>query len=247
MSGQLEGRAGIITGAAGGIGRSLAGAFADEGARVAILDVDGDGAAAAAAELGGLGFGVDITDAAAVEAAVAEIERSFGELHFLVNNAGIRHQASFLEHGLDEWRRTLDVNLTGGFICSQAVIRRMKAGGRVVNIASIAGVLGLKNRIAYSTTKAGVIGMTRAMAFELGERGICVNAIGPGVIETSLTASYFEDEAFAGLIRDNVPLGRWGQPSDLSGAAVFLCGPGAEYVNGQLLCVDGGWVAGKGY
>ena len=99
MSGQLEGRAGIITGAAGGIGRSLAGAFADEGARVAILDVDGDGAAAAAAELGGLGFGVDITDAAAVEAAVAEIERSFGELHFLVNNAGIRHQASFLSTG----------------------------------------------------------------------------------------------------------------------------------------------------
>ena len=123
----------------------------------------------------------------------------------------------------------------------------MQPGGRVVNIASIAGVLGLKNRIAYSTTKAGVIGMTRAMAFELGERGICVNAIGPGVIETSLTASYFEDEAFASLIRDNVPLGRWGQTSDLHGAAIFLCGPGAEYVSGQVLCVDGGWVAGKGY
>jgi NAD(P)-dependent dehydrogenase (short-subunit alcohol dehydrogenase family) len=247
VSGQLEGRAGIITGAAGGIGRSLAGAFVDEGARVAVLDVDAEGAAAAASELGGPGFGVDITDAGAVETAVGAVFERFGQLDFLVNNAGIRHQAAFLDHGLDEWRRTLDVNLTGAFICSQAVIRRMRPGGRVVNIASIAGVLGLKNRIAYSTTKAGIIGMTKAMAFELGAAGICVNAIGPGVIETSLTASYFEDEAFAALIRENVPLGRWGQTSDLHGAAVFLCGPGAEYVSGQVLCVDGGWVSGKGY
>jgi gluconate 5-dehydrogenase/2-deoxy-D-gluconate 3-dehydrogenase len=243
----LDGRAGIITGAAGGIGRGLAGAFAEAGARVAILDVDGEGAARAAEEIGGLGFGVDITDADGVEAAVAEAEREFGELHFLVNNAGVRFQASFLDHGLDEWRRTLEVNLTGTFICSQAVIKRMRPGGRVLIIASIAGVLGLKNRIAYSASKAGLVGMTKAMAFELGERGICVNAIGPGVIETALTASYFEDEAFAELIRSNVPLGRWGQPSDLAGAAIFLCGPGAEYVNGQVLCVDGGWVAGKGY
>jgi NAD(P)-dependent dehydrogenase (short-subunit alcohol dehydrogenase family) len=243
----LEGRAGIITGAAQGIGRALAGAFTDAGARVAIFDVNGEGASVAAEELGGLGFGVDITDPDAVEDAVARVQDEFGELRFLVNNAGIRHQASFLEHPLDEWKRTLDVNLTGTFICSQAVIKRMPPGGRVLIIASIAGVLGLKNRIAYSATKAGLIGMTKAMATELGEQGICVNAIGPGVIETSLTASYFEDEAFATLIRDNVPLGRWGQTSDLHGAAVFLCGPGAEYVSGQVLCVDGGWVSGKGY
>jgi gluconate 5-dehydrogenase len=247
MNGELEGRAGIITGAAGGIGRSLAGAFADEGARVAILDVEADGAKRAGHEIGGLGLGVDITDAEAVESAVADVFDQFGRLDFLVNNAGIRHQAAFLEHGLEEWRRTLDVNLTGSFICSQAVIRRMQPGGRVVNIASIAGVLGLKNRIAYSTTKAGIIGMTKAMAFELGAQGINVNAIGPGVIETPLTASYFEDPAFAQLIRDNVPLGRWGQTSDLHGAAIFLCGAGAEYVSGQVLCVDGGWVSGKGY
>src|SRR3954447_23712901 len=170
------------------MGRSLAGSFVDEGARVAVLDVDGEGAAAGGAELGGPGVGGAITDAGAVDAAVAEVEAEFGQLDFLVNNAGIRHQAAFLDHGLDEWRRTLDVNLTGAFICSQAVIRRMQPGGRVVNIASIAGVLGLKNRIAYSTTKAGIIGMTRAMAFELGAQGINVNAIGPGVIETPLTA-----------------------------------------------------------
>jgi NAD(P)-dependent dehydrogenase (short-subunit alcohol dehydrogenase family) len=241
----LEGRAGIITGAAQGIGRALAGAFADAGARVAIFDVKG--AEAAASEIGGLGFTVDITDPEAVEDAVARTESELGELHYLVNNAGIRHQASFLEHPLDEWKRTLDVNLTGTFICSQAVIRRMSPGGRVLIIASIAGVLGLKNRIAYSASKAGLIGMTKAMATELGEQGICVNAIGPGVIETALTASYFERPDFADLIRRNVPLGRWGQPSDLTCAAVFLCSSDAEYVNGQVLCVDGGWVAGKGY
>jgi NAD(P)-dependent dehydrogenase (short-subunit alcohol dehydrogenase family) len=241
----LEGRAGIITGAAQGIGRALAGAFADAGARVAIFDVQG--AEEAASEIGGLGFAVDITDPDAVEDAVARTEAEFGALHYLVNNAGVRHQASFLEHPLDEWKRTLDVNLTGTFICSQAAIKRMSPGGRVLIIASIAGVLGLKNRIAYSASKAGLVGMTKAMAFELGEQGICVNAIGPGVIETSLTASYFERPDFADLIRRNVPLGRWGQPSDLTGAAVFLCSSDAEYVNGQILCVDGGWVAGKGY
>jgi NAD(P)-dependent dehydrogenase (short-subunit alcohol dehydrogenase family) len=241
----LEGRAGIITGAGQGIGRALAGAFAEAGARVAIFDVKG--AEEAASEIGGLGFTVDITDPEAVEDAVARTEAEFGELHYLVNNAGIRHQASFLEHPLEEWRRTLDVNLTGTFICSQAAIKRMQPGGRVLIIASIAGVLGLKNRIAYSVSKAGLVGMTKAMAFELGEKGICVNAIGPGVIETSLTASYFENEAFAELIRSNVPLGRWGQPGDLTGAAIFLCSSDAEYVSGQILCVDGGWVAGKGY
>src|SRR6185436_6745230 len=126
----LDGRAGIITGAANGIGRALAGAFTEAGARVAVLDVDGDGAAKAADEIGGLGFGVDITDDAAVEDAVGSIHEQFGRLDFLINNAGVRHQASFLDHPLDAWRRTLDVNLTGTFICSQAAVRRMEPGGR---------------------------------------------------------------------------------------------------------------------
>ncbi len=249
MAEELAGRAGIITGAAGGIGRVLAREFVAAGARVALFDADADGAAAAADELGQAGYGVDITDDGAVEDATADFVARAGGLDFLVNNAGIRHQAAFLDHPLDAWRRTLDVNLTGTFICSQAAVRRFApaGAGRIVNIASIAGVLGLKHRIAYSASKAGLVGMTRALAFELGELGVRVNAIGPGVIETPLTASYFDDPTFAELIRDNVPLGRWGQPHDLAGTAIFLCGPGAEYVSGQTICVDGGWVSGKGY
>jgi gluconate 5-dehydrogenase len=239
MAEVLAGRAGIITGAAGGIGQVLVREFTAAGAWVAAFDtVASDDRDA---------YEVDITDQEAVEAATADFVSRTGRLDFLINNAGVRHQAAFLDHPLDAWRRTLDVNMTGTFICSQAAVKRFGDDGRIVNIASIAGVLGLKNRIAYSASKAGIVGMTRAMAFELGERGVRVNAIGPGVIETPLTASYFEDADFAQLIRSNVPLGRWGQPDDLAGTAIFLCGPGAEYVSGQVLCVDGGWVAGKGY
>jgi NAD(P)-dependent dehydrogenase (short-subunit alcohol dehydrogenase family) len=251
MSGVLDGRSGIITGAAGGIGHELARAFVAAGAQVALVDTDGDAVRAVAAELGDatIGLAADITDEANVEATVAAAEERFGQLDYLVNNAGIRHQGSFLDHDLATWRRTIDVNLTGAFICSQAVVRRMlpRGEGKILNIASIAGLMALRNRVAYTSSKAAVVGLTRAMAFELGAQGIYVNAIAPGVIETPMTASYFTDPAFAELIIDNVPLGRWGQPSDLAKPAIFLCGPDSDYVHGQILCVDGGWVSGKGY
>lgn len=251
MSGVLHGRCGIITGAAGGIGHELARAFVAAGAGVAVMDTDNSAVQAVAEELGesSIGLAADITDETAVEAAVDAVQKHFGQLDFLVNNAGIRHQASFLDHDLATWRRTIDVNLTGAFICSQAAVRQMlpQGGGKILNIASIAGILALRNRIAYNASKSAVIGLTRAMAFELGGQGIYVNAIAPGVIETPMTASYFTDAAFAQLITDNVPLGRWGQPSDLAAPAIFLCGPDSDYIHGQVLCVDGGWVTGKGY
>jgi gluconate 5-dehydrogenase len=251
MSDELAGLAGIITGAASGIGRHLAEGFAAAGAEVALFDADGDGARAAAEALGepAAAWTVDVTDEGGVSAATTEVQERFGRLDFLVNNAGVRHAEGFLEHDLGAWRRTLDVDLTGVFVCSQAAARIMAraGGGKILNIASIAAVLALRTRPAYVAAKAGVAGLTRAAALELGPLGIRVNAIGPGVIETPLTASYFEDEDLARLIRENVPLGRWGQTEDLLGPAIFLCGPAANYVSGQLLCVDGGWTAGKGY
>jgi NAD(P)-dependent dehydrogenase (short-subunit alcohol dehydrogenase family) len=247
----LAGRAGIVTGAASGIGRQLAGAFADAAAQLALFDRDSEGVRAAADSIagGGLGIGVDITDEEGVEDAVHKAEEELGRIDFLVNNAGVRHQASVVDHDIGTWRRTVDVNLTGTFICSRAAVKAMlrHGGGKILNIASIAGVLAMSNRVAYAASKAGIIGLTRAMAVELGPQGIYCNAIAPGIFETPLTASYFEDQDFASLIVDNTPLRRWGQPSELAPAAIFLCSEASDFVQGVTLCVDGGWVAGKGY
>ena len=240
MSGQLEGLKGIITGAASGIGAGLARAFAEAGATVEKWDVaEGEGIAAT----------VDVSDPDAVAAATAGAVERLGRIDILVNNAGVRAQGAFLDCSFEDWRRVVDVDLTGVWNCSQAVGRVMAeaGGGKVLNVASIVSTHALRNRPAYVAAKAGVAGLTRAMAFELGPRGIRCNAIGPGVIETPLTRSYFEDPALADLIRENTPLGRWGTVDDLVGPAVFLCSPAADYVSGQLLFVDGGWTAGKGY
>jgi gluconate 5-dehydrogenase len=249
MSEGLAGRAGIVTGATQGIGRGIAEAFTAAGARVAILDVDG--AQQAAEEVGGetIGLTGDVTDAPRVEAAFQEVLDAFGRLDFLVNNAGVRHIAPIVEHSLDEFRRTIDINLTGTFICTQVAARLMiaRGGGRIVNLASIAGALPLKNRAAYDASKAGIIALTKATAAELASQGITCNAIAPGVIETPLSADYFKDEQMVAAVTANTPLGRWGQVDEISNAALFLCGDASEFIQGHTLFVDGGWMATKGY
>jgi gluconate 5-dehydrogenase len=249
MSEGLAGRAGVVTGATQGIGRGIAEAFSAAGARVAIFDVDG--AQEAAAQIGGetIGLTGDVADAPRVEAAFAEVAATFGRLDFLVNNAGVRHIAPIVEHSLDEFRRTIDVNLTGTFICTQVAARLMVArgGGRIVNLASIAGALPLKNRAAYDASKAGIIALTKATAAELASQGITCNAIAPGVIETPLSADYFKDEQMVATVVANTPLGRWGQVDEISNAALFLCGDASDFIQGHTLFVDGGWMATKGY
>lgn len=247
----LAGKAGIITGALGGIGRRMSETFAEAGARVALFDLDGDAATRAAAGLGEghIGIGVDIGDPGQVRSAVAEAARTFGAVDYLVNNAAIRSELSFLDQDLESWNRTLAVNLTGAFLCAQEAARVMigQGGGKIVNIASAAGLSAVNNRSSYIASKAGLIGLTRSIAWELGGKGVYCNAIAPGVTETPLTAHYFDRPELAKLIRDNTPLERWAQPDDMAGPALFLCSAASNYIQGQVLVVDGGWLAGKGF
>jgi NAD(P)-dependent dehydrogenase (short-subunit alcohol dehydrogenase family) len=250
VSGALEGRAGVVTGGASGIGVGIVAAFRAAGARVAILDASGAEEAAAAAGEGTIGLAADVTDEEAVAWAFTAAADAFGgSFDFLVNNAGIRHQVPFVDCPVDLWRRTIDVNLTGSFICAQAAVRLMlpRGGGAIVNLASIAGRLALKERAAYDASKGGVISLTQAIAAELAGSGIRCNAIAPGLIETPLSARYFRDDAMREIISSNTPSGMWGQPEDIAGPAVFLCSDAASFVHGETLFVDGGWNAAKGY
>ena len=251
MSEELAGRAGIVTGGGGGIGLGVARAMLDAGARVALLDREDGGHEGGATELGegAIAVTADVTDPEQVEAAVQLVRSELGAVDFLVNCAGVRYEASFLDHDVDMWRKTLDVNVIGSFLCSQAAARVMleAGGGKIVNIASFAGELALRNRVAYCASKAGVIGLTKATALELAEHGINCNAIAPGVTETPLTAHYFRDEERRVAVVANIPSGHWAMPADIAGPIVFLCSAAADYIHGDTLYVDGGWVAGKGY
>jgi len=247
----LSERCGVITGAVGGIGSSLCDAFSEAGARVAVLDLDETRASEKAGQLRGdaIGIGVDISNEHQVKEGFDRITAEFGRLDFLVNNAGVRYEESFLDHQLDSWRKTLDINLTGAFLCARAAARWMvdHGGGKIVNIASIAGASAVSGRAAYVSSKAGLIGLTRAIAWELGEHGIYCNALLPGVIETPLTAHYFDDPDLVQKITRATSLPRVGEPGDIAGPAVFLCSSASDYIQGALLPVDGGWLAGKGY
>jgi NAD(P)-dependent dehydrogenase (short-subunit alcohol dehydrogenase family) len=246
---ELDGRTAIVTGGGSGIGRAIASALSGAGATVAILDSNAEAADEAAAQLDGIALRADVSDADQVQHAVIQVVGRTGRLDILVNNAAIRHIAGFLEYPLEDWRRTLEVNLTGAFICARAVIPHMQqvGKGKIVNLASVAGELAVANRVAYTVAKAGIMMLTKTIAYELGSAGIYCNAIAPGVIETPLTKSYFEDEAFSRLILDNTPMRRWGQPEDIAKPVLFLCSDASDFVNGDTLFVDGGWVAGKGY
>jgi NAD(P)-dependent dehydrogenase (short-subunit alcohol dehydrogenase family) len=251
MTDRMSGKSGIVTGGARGIGRELAAAFAAAGARVAIWDTDGDAARAAATEVGAgaIADTVDVTDEGGVGAAVETVLGAFGQIDFLINNAGIRHVAPIAEEPVEAWRRTIDVNVNGTFICSKAVIPAMVAagGGHIVNLASMAGQLALRERAAYNTSKAAIVGLTKSIAVEVGDAGVYCNAVAPGVIETPLSAPYFEDESMVKVLRENSPMGRWGQVDEISGPVLFLCSEESSFVNGVTLFVDGGWTAGKGY
>ena len=246
MAGELTGRVAMVTGAASGIGRASALAFADAGARVALLDVDEDGLGGTAEKVraaGGeaLALPVDVTDLDAVARAVADTVDAFGSLDAAHNNAGVPGPYLPLdEYPPEEFYRVLQVDLIGVWHClrAQIPIMRGQGSGAIVNTSSMLGAAAMPDNGAYVAAKHGVNGLTRAAAVELAGSGIRVNALAPGVTRSGMTSGVSDE-----LLRA-VPMGRIAEPEEIAAAAVWLCSPGASYVTGAVLAADGGWLAG---
>src|ERR1035437_673380 len=246
---RFKGKVSIITGSGQGIGREIALAMVREGASVVIADWNESRAQEVASEItacGGIAIPVkvDVSDPDQVEAMVRQTLEVFGRIDILVNNAGIGHVKPFLSITLEEWNRVLQINLTGQFLCAQAVARVMlqEGGGRIVNIASISGERGGTGRAAYGAAKAGVILLTKVMAVELAAKGIRVNGISPGHTETE-QARDSHDDATRAAYHSVMPIGRYAAPSEIANVALFLASDEASFVSGHILNVDGGFGA----
>ena len=246
----LTGRTALITGSSRGIGLAIARGLGDAGATVVLNGRDAAAIAAAADELRAEGIGVataafDVTDPAAVTAAVATIEAEVGAIDILVNNAGLQKRMPLTEFPLEEWKRVLETNIDAPFIVGQAVARRMipRGYGKIINICSVTSELGRPTIAPYATSKGAIKMLTKSMCAEWAAHGINVNGIGPGWFKTELNRALVESESFNSWLIQRAPMRRWGELPELAGAAVFLASDAASYVNGHILYVDGGVTA----
>ena len=244
----LDGKTALVTGASRGIGRTIALRLAAEGARVAINYAGNVKAAeevkAAIEAAGGTAIlcRADVADSAAVEAMIADVAKEFGAIDILVNNAGITRDTLLMRMKDEDFAKVLDTNLKGVFYCTKAVAKLMmkKRAGRIINMASVVGLVGNAGQTNYAAAKAGVIGFSKSAAKELASRGITVNAVAPGFIGTDMTADLPESVKEKAL--SDIPLGRAGQPEDVANAVLFLASDQASYITGQVVHVDGGMV-----
>jgi NAD(P)-dependent dehydrogenase (short-subunit alcohol dehydrogenase family) len=238
----------LVTGAARGIGLAVAKRFLADGWRVALLDIEGDllekSVAALASPDVTMAVTCDVSDINAVAAAFAAIERRFGRLDALINNAGVAVFAPLMETSEADWNRVIEVNLTGPFLCTKAAVPLMRehGGGAIVNVTSISGLRASTLRSAYGTSKAGLAHLTKQLAVELASLGIRVNGVAPGPVDTAMAKAVHSEEIRADY-HDAIPLNRYGLEEELAEAVFFLCSDRASYITGQILAVDGGFEA----
>src|SRR5687767_6001666 len=253
MAALLQNHIAAITGAGSGIGRAIAIGFAREGAQVAALDINGEAAAKTAAEIRDAGgkaqaFTLDVTDHAACRAVAAQVADKVGAVSILVNNAGINRRNAFVADAdavLKDWQDITAINLDGVFNATHAFLSQLRTSkGRIINIGSIQSFVHVRtpNSAAYTTSKHGVLGFTKALAAELGKDGVRVNAIGPGLIETPLNANVrANNPELIQIFLDHTPLGHAGKPEDIVGPAIFLASDLSAYVTGTIVMADGGY------
>jgi NAD(P)-dependent dehydrogenase (short-subunit alcohol dehydrogenase family) len=248
---QLDGRVALVTGGSRGLGRQMATVLARAGAAVAVTsrkpETAAEAAAAIARETGArtLGVSAEATDEAQVEAAVEAVVAAFGSLDILVNNAGINLRKPIETFSLAEWEGVQAVNVRGPFLFTRYAVPHMRRRrwGRIINLCSILSFVSLPGRGAYSTSKAGLLGMTRAVALELAPDGITVNALCPGPCETDMNRTLKQDPEIDRFFTSRIPMGRWGKPEEMEGPVLFLASEASSFMTGQALIVDGGWTA----
>ncbi len=246
---RLNGKVALITGSSRGIGRAIAVAYAQEGAKI-VVNFSSDAAAASDVvrtieRLGGeaLALQADVASGTEVQRLFAGTISKYGRLDILVNNAGLTRPALLLQMNEEEWDRVLDVHLKGAFLCSQAAARQMKTqgGGRIINVTSVAGLMGTVGQINYSAAKGGIVSLTKSTARELARYNICANAISLGIVNTEMTAKLRTDDKLRSLYLSRILLKRFAEADEIAPAFLFLASDDSRYITGQVLCVDGGY------